>query len=501
MTSTHFLRESAFVGGSWIAADDGRTTAVHDPATRRRLGCVPDCGTHETRRAIKAASSALRSWSMTTARERALKLTDLADRIDAGASSLAELLVHEQGKPIVEAMAEIASSARYVRWFAGEAERVGGELSASPWSDRRILVVKEPIGVVGAITPWNFPSSMIARKLAPALAAGCTIVIKPAPQTPFSGLAWGVLCEQAGIPDGVVNIVTGDAATIGAEITSNPIIRKLSFTGSTPVGKMLVQRCSSTLKKVTMELGGNAPFIVFDDADLDRAVESALAAKYRNSGQTCICVNRFLVQDAIHDRFVEKLVAAARSLKLGHGLEPGSQQGPLIDEGAVAKVQAQVFDAVAKGATVLTGGGPHELGGSFFEPTVMVGATRDMSVAREETFGPLSAVFRFGSEEEAIEMANDTAFGLAAYFFTSDISRVFRVSSALKFGMIGINEGLISTEVAPFGGLKESGSGKEGSRLGIEDYLDVKYVCLGGLGTPAHHHAVSAAVGSDEHSS
>ena len=501
MTSTDFLREQAFVGGAWIAADDGRTMAVHDPATRRLLGCVPDCGIAETRRAIEAASSALPTWSTATARERAKKLTNLADRIDAGASSLAKLLVQEQGKPIAEALAEIASSSGYVRWFAGEAERVGGELPASPWPDRRILVVREPIGVVGAITPWNFPSSMIARKLAAALAAGCTIVIKPAPQTPFSGLAWGVLCEQAGIPDGVVNVVTGDAAAIGGEITSNAAVRKLSFTGSTPVGKMLVERCSSTLKRVSMELGGNAPFIVFDDAELDRAVDGAVAAKFRNSGQTCICVNRFLVQDAIHDRFVEKLVSAARSLKLGHGLETGSQQGPLIDERAVAKVEAHVSDAVAKGATVLTGGGPHALGGSFFEPTVLVGVTPGMSIAREETFGPLAAVFRFESEEEAITMANDTTFGLAAYFFTSDISRVFRVSGALKFGMIGINEGLISTEVAPFGGLKESGSGKEGSRLGIEDYLDVKYVCLGGLGSPARDRSASVAVRSDEHPS
>ena len=388
----------------------------------------------------------------------------------------------EQGKSLAEAKGEANFSAAYVRWFAEEAERVYGDVIPSPWPGRRILVTKEPVGVVGAITPWNFPSSMIARKLGPALAAGCTIIIKPASQTPYSGLAWGALAEMAGVPAGVVNVVTGSASAIGGELTSNPLVRKITFTGSTSIGKLLVERSAKTLKKVSMELGGNAPFIVFDDADLDRAIEGALIAKYRNSGQTCVCTNRFLVQAGIHDAFVRKLVEASNALKIGNGLDAGVQQGPLIDAKAVAKIEEHIADALAKGAQLVAGGKRHELGGTFFEPTVMTGVTPDMSVAREETFGPLSPVFKFETEQEAVKMANDTEFGLASYFYTADLGRAFRVAEALKYGMVGINEGLITTEVAPFGGVKESGMGKEGSKYGIEDYLDVKYVCVGGLG-------------------
>jgi succinate-semialdehyde dehydrogenase/glutarate-semialdehyde dehydrogenase len=387
----------------------------------------------------------------------------------------------EQGKSLAEAKGEVAFSASYVRWFAEEAQRVYGDVIPSPWAGRRILVTREPVGVVGAITPWNFPSSMIARKLGPALAAGCTIVIKPAAQTPYSGLAWGALCEKAVIPPGVVNVVTGSAGAIGGELTSNPLVRKITFTGSTPIGKLLVEQSARTLKKVSMELGGNAPFIVFDDADLDRAIEGAMIAKYRNSGQTCVCTNRFLVQAGIHDAFVARLVAASNALKVGNGLDPGVEQGPLIDAKAVAKVEEHLKDALGKGATIVAGGKRHKLGGTFFEPTVMTGAKPDMLVAREETFGPLSPVFRFETEAEAVQMANDTEFGLASYFYTRDLGRAFRVSEALKYGMVGVNEGLITTEVAPFGGVKESGIGKEGSKYGIEDYLDSKYVCIGGL--------------------
>jgi succinate-semialdehyde dehydrogenase/glutarate-semialdehyde dehydrogenase len=374
-------------------------------------------------------------------------------------------------------------SAAYVLWFAEEARRTYGDVVPSPWKDRRILVTKEPVGVVAAITPWNFPSSMMARKLGPALAAGCTIIIKPASQTPLSGLAWGVLCEEAGVPAGVVNILTGSARAIGAELTSNPLAKKITFTGSTEVGKVLLEQAAATVKKVSMELGGNAPFVVFRDADLDRAVSGAIAAKYRNSGQTCVCTNRFLVQEEIYDVFAERLANVVQELKVGNGLEEGVAQGPLIDEAAVEKVEEHLRDALSKGGRVIAGGQRHELGGTFFQPTVLVGANRDMAIAREETFGPLSPMFKFKSEAEAIEMANDTEFGLACYVYTRDLGRAFRVSDALEYGMVGINEGIITTEVAPFGGVKESGLGREGSYQGIEDYLSTKYVCMGGLGT------------------
>jgi succinate-semialdehyde dehydrogenase/glutarate-semialdehyde dehydrogenase len=477
-----FQRDAAYVDGAWIAADNGRTVPVTDPATGETLGHVPECGKAETARAIAAADRAQPAWRARTAKERAGILHKLANLIEANVEPLGRLLTREQGKSLAEAKGEVNFSAAYVRWFAEEAQRVYGDVIPSPWPGRRILVTKEPVGVVGAITPWNFPSSMIARKLGPALAAGCTIVIKPASQTPYSGLAWGVLCEMAGIPAGVVNVLTGSASAIGGELTSNPLVRKITFTGSTPIGKMLVEQSAKTLKKVSMELGGNAPFIVFDDADVDRAIEGAMIAKYRNSGQTCVCTNRFLVQSGIHDRFVAKLADASNALKVGNGLEAGVQQGPLIDAKAVAKVEEHIADAVSKGAQVVAGGKRHALGGSFFQPTVLTGVTTAMLVARDETFGPLSPVFRFETEEQAVQMANDTEFGLASYFYTRDLGRAFRVSEALKYGMVGVNEGLITTEVAPFGGVKESGMGKEGSYYGIEDYLDVKYVCMGGLG-------------------
>ena len=477
-----FQREAAFVNGAWIGADSGKTLAVTNPATGQTLGTVPDCGAAETARAIAAANAAFPTWRAKTAKERAKILHKLADIIEQNVEPLGVLLTREQGKSLAEAKGEVAFSAAYVRWFAEEAQRVYGDVIPSPWAGRRILVTKEPVGVVGAITPWNFPSSMIARKLGPALAAGCTIVIKPAAQTPYSGLAWGALCEKAGIPAGVVNVLTGSARAIGGELTSNPLVRKITFTGSTPIGKLLVEQSAKTLKKVSMELGGNAPFIVFDDADLDKAVEGAMIAKYRNSGQTCVCTNRFLVQAGVHDAFVKRLSEAANALKVGDGMEAGVQQGPLIDANAVAKVEEHIKDALAKGAKVAAGGKRHRLGGTFFEPTVLTGATPDMLVAREETFGPLSPVFKFDTEAQAVAMANDTEFGLASYFYTRDLGRAFRVAEALKYGMVGVNEGLITTEVAPFGGVKESGMGKEGSKYGIEDYLDAKYVCLGGLG-------------------
>ena len=477
----HFQHEAAYVDGQWIAADSGKTLGVADPATGRMLGTVPDCGAAETARAIAAAQAALPAWRARTAKDRAGILHRLANIIEQNAEPLGILLTMEQGKSLAEAKGEVNFSAAYVRWFAEEAQRIYGDVIPSPWPGRRILVTKEPVGVVGAITPWNFPSSMIARKLGPALAAGCTIVIKPAAQTPYSGLAWGALCEMAGIPAGVVNVLTGSASAIGGELTANPLVRKITFTGSTPIGKLLVEQSARTLKKVSMELGGNAPFIVFDDADLERAIEGAMIAKYRNSGQTCVCTNRFLVQAGIHDKFVARLAAAANALKVGNGLEAGVQQGPLIDEKAVLKVEEHIRDALAKGATIVAGGSRHKLGGTFFQPTVLTGVTAGMVVARDETFGPLSPVFRFDTEQQAIDMANDTDFGLASYFYTKDLGRAFRVAEALKYGMVGINEGLITTEVAPFGGVKESGMGKEGSKYGIEDYIVAKYVCIGGL--------------------
>ncbi|WP_377847957.1 NAD-dependent succinate-semialdehyde dehydrogenase [Bosea sp. UC22_33] len=480
-----FKRDAIFVGGRWLDKASGGTIDVTDPATGRSIGMVPSAGVDETRAAIEAAHAAFPAWAAKTAQERAVLLRKLADEIMKHQDALAELLTREQGKPLAEAKGEVGMSAAYVLWFAEEARRVYGDVIPSPWADRRIIVTKQPLGVVGAITPWNFPSSMLARKIGPALAAGCTIVAKPASQTPYSALAWGILAEKAGIPAGVVNVVTGDARTVGGELTGNPLVRKITFTGSTPVGKVLLKQAAETVKKVSMELGGNAPFIVFDDADLDRAVEGAIAAKFRNSGQTCVCTNRFYAQAGIYDAFVEKLTAAVKKLKVGSGLETGVTQGPLIDDKAVAKVEEMVADATAKGGTVATGGKRSELGLSFYEPTVIAGATSTMQFAREEIFGPVAPVFRFETEDEALRLANDTEYGLACYFYTRDLGRTFRVSEALQYGIVGVNEGLVTTEVAPFGGVKESGLGSEGSKYGLQDYLDVKYTCIGGLGAAA----------------
>lgn len=409
-------------------------------------------------------------------------LRDLSMALLDHQDALAELLTREQGKPLAEAKGEIATGAAYIQWFAEEARRIYGDTVPSPWADRRILVTKSPVGVVGAITPWNFPSSMLARKIGPALAAGCTVVAKPASVTPYSALAWGVLAEQVGIPAGVINILTGSAREIGGELTSNPLVRKITFTGSTDVGKLLLKQAAETVKKVSMELGGNAPFLIFDDADLDRAVAGAIAAKFRNAGQTCVCTNRLYVQAGIHDRFLGAFAAATRTLVVGSGLESGTTLGPLIDDAAVVKVEAFMSDALAKGASVLTGGRRHSTGGRFYEATVLANANSTMDFAREEIFGPIAPVFKFETEDEAVRLANDTQYGLAAYFYTQDLGRAFRVSERLQYGLVGVNEGLITSEVAPFGGLKESGVGKEGSKYGLDDYLDVKYVCVGGLG-------------------
>ncbi len=480
--TSHYMRQANLIGGEWVQADSGATIDVTNPATTLKIGTVPKSGRAETRRAIEAAQTAFQSFRKTSALERSKLLRKLHDAIMDNQDALAELLTMEQGKSLTEAKGEIGSSAAYVLWFAEEARRAYGDIVPSPWADRRILVTREPVGVIAAITPWNFPSSMLSRKIGPAIAAGCTAVVKPASQTPYSGLAWGALCEEVGIPKGVVNIVTGSAGEIGDELCSNPLVKKITFTGSTEVGKMLIEKSASTVKKVSMELGGNAPFLVFDDADLDRAVEGAITAKYRNSGQTCVCTNRFFVQAGIYDSFVKKLSEASAKLKVGPGLDAGVQQGPLIDEKAVEKVEEFIADASAKGGKVLTGGKRHALGGSFFEPTVIAGATTDMKFMKDEIFGPVAPVFKFETEEEGVALANDTEFGLASYFYTGDLGRAFRVMEGLKYGMVGVNEGLITTPEAPFGGVKESGLGREGGHQGIDDYLDTKYVCIGGLG-------------------
>ncbi len=482
MTATNpWLREANLIGGEWVGADSGETHVVVDPATGQAIGRIPNCGRAETARAIAAAEAAFPAWSAKTAAERSAILSKLADLIRANADELGRLLTLEQGKPFAEARGEVLGSAAYVQWFAEEARRVYGDTIPSPWADRRILVTKEPVGVIAAITPWNFPSSMISRKLGAALAAGCTAVIKPAELTPYSGLAWGMLAEQAGVPAGVVNIVTGTAAPIGDEFLENPAVAKITCTGSTAVGRMLAGRASGALKRISMELGGNAPFVVFDDADVDLAVSQAIASKYRNSGQTCVCTNRFFVQAGVYDAFAAKFTAAVAALKVGNGFEDGVVQGPLIEEKAVAKVESFVADALAKGGKVAVGGKRHALGNGFYEPTVITEATPDMAFAQDEIFGPVAPLFRFETEEEAVKLANSSEFGLAGYVFTRDLGRAFRLAEKLKFGQVGVNAGVITTEVAPFGGVKASGFGREGSKYGLDDYLDVKYVCIGGL--------------------
>jgi succinate-semialdehyde dehydrogenase/glutarate-semialdehyde dehydrogenase len=475
------LRQQAYINGVWSAADNGESHAVTNPATGEQIGTIPAMGAAETRRAIEAANAAWPAWRKKTAKERAAVLRKWADLIVENADDLALLMTTEQGKPLAEAKGEVLSSASFIEWFGEEAKRVAGDTLASPWPDRRLIVTKEPIGVCAAITPWNFPSAMIARKVGPALAAGCPMVLKPAEATPFSALALAVLAERAGIPAGVFSVVTGAPREIGAEMTSNPIVRKLSFTGSTAVGRLLMEQCAPTIKKLSLELGGNAPFIVFDDADLDAAVEGAMASKYRNMGQTCVCANRIYVQDGVYEAFAEKFVAAVGKLKVGDGSKPGITQGPLIDDKAVQKVEQHVADALAKGGRLLTGGKRHALGHSFFEPTVIADVTSDMIVAEEETFGPLAPLFRFHSDDEAVALANSTEFGLASYFYSRDIGRIWRVAEGLESGMVGVNTGLISNEIAPFGGVKQSGLGREGSIYGMDDYLVIKYICLGGV--------------------
>jgi succinate-semialdehyde dehydrogenase/glutarate-semialdehyde dehydrogenase len=475
------LRQQCLLGGRWVDADDGAVLPVTDPATGALLGTVPRMGAAETHRAVLAAGEAWPAWRRRPASERSALLRRWFELILEHQEDLAVLMTLEQGKPLAESRGEIAYAASFIEWFAEEAKRVYGDTIPGPSADKRILVLREPVGVVAAITPWNFPSAMITRKAGPALAAGCTMVLKPASAMPFSALALAELGQRAGLPPGVLSVLTGASGAIGGELTANPLVRKLSFTGSTEIGVRLLAQCAPTVKKVSLELGGNAPFIVFDDADLEAAVAGAIASKFRNTGQTCVCTNRFLVQDGIHDAFAERLAEAASRLKVGNGLEPEVQQGPLIDAGAVAKVEAQLADAVARGARVLTGGQRHRLGGTFFEPTVITGATPEMALSQEETFGPLAPLFRFGTEAEAVRLANDTPYGLASYVYTRDLARSWRVSEALEYGIVGLNTGLISTAVAPFGGMKASGLGREGSKYGIEDYLQIKYVCVGGI--------------------
>ncbi|WP_186108958.1 NAD-dependent succinate-semialdehyde dehydrogenase [Burkholderia gladioli] len=472
------LRQQIYLAGEWQGAANGASFEVRNPANGELLGSVPLAGAAETRRAIEAANAAWPAWRRRTAKERAAILRKWYELMLAHADDLALILTTEQGKPLAEARGEILYAASFIEWFAEEGKRVYGDTIPTPAGDKRIVVTKEPVGVCAAITPWNFPAAMITRKVGPALAAGCPIVVKPAEATPFSALALAVLAERAGVPAGVFSVVTGDPKAIGGELTGNATVRKLSFTGSTPVGRLLMAQCAPTVKKVSLELGGNAPFIVFDDADLDAAVEGAIASKYRNSGQTCVCTNRFYVHDKIYDAFAAKLAAAVEKLKVGRGTEAGVMQGPLINEAAVLKVEAHIEDALAKGASIATGGKRHALGHGFFEPTVLTGVTPDMKVSKEETFGPLAPLFRFASDEEVIGFANDTEFGLAAYFYSRDIGRVWRVAEALEYGMVGINTGLISNEVAPFGGVKQSGLGREGSHYGIDDYVVIKYLCL-----------------------
>ncbi|MGE0383326.1 MAG: NAD-dependent succinate-semialdehyde dehydrogenase [Gammaproteobacteria bacterium] len=478
---TDLFRRQAYIEGRWCDADDGRTMTIADPANGAPIGTVPVMGGAETRRAILAARAAQKSWAARTAKDRATVLRRWYELLLAHQEDLARILTAEQGKPLAEARAEIVYGAGFIDWFAEEGRRIYGDTIPQHAVDKRILVIKQPIGVCAAITPWNFPNAMITRKAGPALAAGCAMVLKPAPQTPFSALALALLGAEAGIPPGLFSVVTGAETAIGAEMTANPLVAKLTFTGSTEVGRILMRQSADTIKKLSLELGGNAPFVVFDDADLDSAVEGAIVSKFRNTGQTCVCANRLFVQDAVHDAFAERLAARVQALKVGHGLEEGVQQGPLIDTQALAKVEEHVADVIGGGGRAVTGGRRHRLGGTYYEPTVLVGVTPAMKVFREETFGPVAPIIRFRDEAEVIELANRTEFGLAAYFYSRDIGRVFRVAEALEYGMVGVNTGLISTEVAPFGGVKQSGLGREGSKYGIEEYLEMKYVCLGDL--------------------
>ena len=473
------FRQQALINGRWRDASSKETLAVTNPANGQQLGSVPKMGAAETREAIDAAAGALPAWRALTAKERSAILRRWFELMMEHQDDLARLMTLEQGKPLAEAKGEISYAASFIEWFAEEGKRIYGDTIPGHQADKRLLVIKQPIGVTAAITPWNFPAAMITRKAGPALAAGCTMVLKPASQTPFSALALAELANRAGIPEGVFNVVTGSASEVGNELTGNPLVRKLSFTGSTEIGRQLMEQCAKDIKKVSLELGGNAPFIVFDDADLDKAVEGALASKFRNAGQTCVCANRLYVQDGVYDRFAEKLQQAVSKLQIGDGLQPNVTIGPLIDEKAIAKVQEHIADALGKGARIVTGGKVHELGGNFFQPTILVDVPGDAKVAKEETFSPLAPLFRFKDEADVIAQANDTEFGLAAYFYARDLSRVFRVGEALEYGIIGINTGLISTEVAPFGGVKSSGLGREGSKYGIEDYLEIKYMCIG----------------------
>jgi len=475
------LQHQAYINGQWVDADSGETVAVTNPANGEVIVEIAKAGTAETRRAIEAAEAAMEDWKNVPAKGRAQVLRKWFDLMMENQEDLAIIMTAEQGKVLAESRGEVAYGASYMEWFGEEAKRIYGDVIAAPANDKRVVCIKQPVGVVAAITPWNFPNAMIARKAAPALAAGCSIVIKPATETPLSAFAMAVLAERAGVPAGVLNVVCGSSSEIGAEITSNPIVRKLTFTGSTEVGKMLVAQCAGTMKKTSMELGGNAPFIVFDDADIDSAVQGAIISKYRNSGQTCVCSNRLFVQDGVYDEFVEKLVKATQQLVVGDGMEEGVSSGPLVNTKAMNDVHELVEQSVAAGAVAALGGHPHELGGSYYEPTILTEVTSEMAVFRNEIFGPVAPVIRFSGEDEVIAMANDTEFGLASYFYTRDIGRVWRVAEALEYGIIGINEGIISNEMAPFGGIKESGSGREGSKYGIDDYVEIKYMLMGGI--------------------
>ncbi|NLJ51307.1 MAG: NAD-dependent succinate-semialdehyde dehydrogenase [Alcaligenaceae bacterium] len=475
------FKQQAYIDGRWLDAESKKTLEVINPATGEKLGTIPDMGQIETRRAIEAAESAQKLWRAKSAKERAVILRKWFDLVMQHQDDLARIMTLEQGKPLAEAKGEIAYGASYLEWYAEEGKRAYGDVIPGPAADRRVVVTKEPVGVCAAVTPWNFPSAMITRKVGAALGAGCSIVVKPAAQTPYSAFALCVLAEEAGVPAGVVSILTGSASEIGQEMTSNPIVRKFSFTGSTAVGRLLMSQCSEQIKKVSLELGGNAPFIVFNDADLDAAVEGAIISKYRNAGQTCVCANRIYVQNEIYDAFAEKLVAAVSQIKVGDGTSAGVTQGPLIDDAAITKVQGFIDDAVTKGAKIVSGGKAHALGGLFFEPTVVTEVTTDMKMAKDEIFGPIAPLFRFKSEEDVIQMANDTEYGLAAYFYSRDIGRVWRVAEALEYGMVAINTGLLSNEAAPFGGIKQSGLGREGAHYGLDDYMEIKYMLMGGI--------------------